>query len=384
MKICLINNLYKPYNRGGADKIAENIVNGLEKAGYEIFVISTKPLFSHLASRVSYHNYYIPSIFPYLNKIPKPVRLLWHFGDNFNFINYLKIKKILKKEKCDLIITHNLKGLGCLIPKAIKKLKIKHVHYLHDIQLIHPSGLMFYGEEKKIDSIFAKIYSHITKKLFNSPNIIISPSKWLLNMHKKRNFFPNSKKIVLPNPATIHKMRDTRCKIQNTKLLYVGEIENHKGVMTLIQAFQKLNRDDVELIMIGQGSQLEKIKKISNKNKNIKILGWQKNEKVRKIMLNSDALIMPSSCYENSPTVIYEAISDGLPVIASEIGGIPELIKKFGGILFEPQNKNDLKNKINYLIDNYQEVKKASQKGKLEIKKLSLKNYTKELLDIIA
>ena len=43
MKICLINNLYKPFNRGGAEKVAETIVDGLIKAGHEVFIISTKP-----------------------------------------------------------------------------------------------------------------------------------------------------------------------------------------------------------------------------------------------------------------------------------------------------------------------------------------------------
>ena len=71
----------------------------------------------------------------------------------------------------------------------IKILKIKHVHILHDIQLIHPSGLMFYGQEEKIEKWSIKIYLKITRFLFSSPDYVISPSKWLLHMHDKNNFF---------------------------------------------------------------------------------------------------------------------------------------------------------------------------------------------------
>lgn len=386
MKICLINNLYKPYNRGGADKVVENTTNGLEKSGHDVFVISTKPILSRLAPNISNHNYYISSVFPYLNKIPKTLRLLWHFWDCFNLPNYFKIKEILKKEKPDIVITHNLKGLGYLTPKAIRSLKIKHIHYLHDIQLIHPSGLIFYGEEKKIESLFSKIYLSASKALFNSPNTVISPSKWLMSLHEKRNFFPSSRKIILKNPAIIKpSKKDLREIKEKIKFMYVGEIENHKGVFLAIKAFLNLNKKikNIEFNIIGKGSKSEELKKISKKNKNIKILGWQNNEKVRKIMNKSDFLIMPSTCYENSPTVIYEAISERLNVIASKLGGNIELIEDFGGLLFEPDNINDLAEKMNYGIKNLGEIKKATLRGREKMKDINLENYIKKIEKII-
>ena len=86
----------------------------------------------------------------------------------FDVGSYFKVKSILKKEKPDVVMTHNLKGVGYLIPKVIKGMGLKYVHTLHDIQLIHPSGLMIHGREQQINSIFAKLYVSVCRWLFGS------------------------------------------------------------------------------------------------------------------------------------------------------------------------------------------------------------------------
>ncbi|MBU2250157.1 glycosyltransferase family 4 protein, partial [Patescibacteria group bacterium] len=107
-----------------------------------------------------------------------------------------------------------------------------------------------------------------------------------------------------------------------------------------------------------------------------------KEEDIKKYLNQVDCLIVPSLCYENSPTVIYEAFSMGLPVIASKIGGITELMKDNQEMLFEPGNKDDLINKILFVINNPEELKKISQKELEFIKDLSLEKYLEKLLRI--
>ncbi|RLC36433.1 hypothetical protein DRH27_05245, partial [Candidatus Falkowbacteria bacterium] len=70
MKICLINNLYKPFNRGGAETIAQLCALGLESYGNEVFIITTRPRFKKINYKNNNKIYYINSIFFYLNKIP--------------------------------------------------------------------------------------------------------------------------------------------------------------------------------------------------------------------------------------------------------------------------------------------------------------------------
>ncbi|MCK5510776.1 glycosyltransferase [Candidatus Parcubacteria bacterium] len=376
MKICLINNLHKPFSRGGADRVLEIARDGFCKRGFDVFVISTKPYFLKYDDD---KNYYLKSFFHYLNKIPKLIRLFYHFADFLSIKKYLQIKKILKKEKPDLIITHNFKGLGLLVLKAIKNSKIKHVHVLHDIQLIHPSGLMIVGKEDMLESFFTKIYYSAVNKIINSPNLIISPSKWLMCEHEKRGFFQNSKKIIIQNPVSIKNNFSLKNKKDSAiNFLYVGELEDHKGIMFLLNAFNKFSKNkNIKLSIIGKGSEYDKIQGL--KNEKVEVLGWKTGEQVKAAMQNADCLIVPSLCYENSPTVIYEAASLGLPVLASRIGGITEIIHYLGGTLFEAGNEKDLFKKINYILKNLDSLKKIGTNSKYKINKFSVENYFEKL-----
>jgi len=398
MKICLINNLYKPYIRGGAERVVERIASGLKQEGHDVFVISTKPSSpltggarggkssidkdSNDSQKISR----LPSLYYNLKKVTKVFRLFWHFGNIFNFVNYFKVKSILKKEKPDIVITHNLLGIGYLIPLVIKKLGIKHIHTLHDIQLLHPSGLMIYGEEGKINSLFAKVYAGICEKFFGSPDEVISPSKWLMDMHIERGFFEQSKRKVLPNPVVLEKDAtppSPPCQGGIYSFLYVGQIEEHKGILFLIDAFKKFNQKNKnsELIIAGDGSKLAQAKVKADDNESIKFLGHLSKIELEELMKEVNCLIVPSLCYENSPTVIYEAFQSGLPVLASNIGGIPELLEDCPDLLFEPANADDLISKVEWLVNNQQELDEIGGNGREFVEGFGVKSYIGKLLD---
>lgn len=381
MKICIINNLYKPYARGGAEKVVENIVRDLYKKDHEVKIITTRPLFSSPPMHEGGTNiYYIPSLYYNLNKIPKFLRFFWHIIDMFCLRSYLSVKKILKKENPDIVMTHNLKGVGYLVPRAIKFLGIKHIHTLHDIQLLHPSGLMIWGEEKKLGSVFSKVYINICKFLFSSPDVVISPSKWLLDLHLENGFFQKSKNIVLPNPivgVNINEQEETQ-REKIFRYLFVGQVEEHKGISFLIKSFLSLEQNNAELVVIGDGDQFEEMKK--EKSDKIKFFGRKNREEVAELMAKVDCLVVPSLCYENSPTVIYEAFAVGLPVIASRIGGIPELLSESN--LFEAGDVDDLRYKMKWVRENIDELKQKASQNKQRIRELDVREYIEKLLNL--
>ena len=348
MKIVITNNLYAPWVRGGAERIVEKTAEGLENKGHEVFIIATAPKESRTEKA-----YYLGSIFYNLDKYPFWLRFFWHLWDIFNFVHRAKIKKILKEKKPDLVITHNLQGVGFLLPGLLRKLKIKHFHTLHDIQILHPSGLMIWGKEKILASFPARAYQVITRFLLGSPAVVVSPSQWLLDEHLKRGFFKKSEIKILPNyffKQTIVSNAKSKIPIRQPadkcQFLYVGQIEEHKGVEFLVKTFLSFLGKDIslkaELLIVGGGSRFEEIKKIAGGRKEINILGRKNESEVKDLMLAADCLVVPSLCYENSPTVIYEASAAGLPVLGANLGGITELIGVIGGILFEPGNKDDL------------------------------------------
>jgi len=384
MKICLINNLYKPFNRGGAERVIEILAEGLSQNGHEVFIITTSPRFngSNIINN-KFKIFYLNSFYYNLNKIPKIFRFFWHLYDMFDFLIAFKVKNIIKNIQPDIVITNNLKGVCYMIPRVLKKLKIKHIHILHDIQLIHPSGLLIYGEEKKIKSIFAKIYIRLVKFLFNSPKIVISPSKWLLDFHVNLGFFNKSKCVILPNPVVLSSARiNYNFKKNKFKILYAGQIEYHKGIIFLINAVKQIKDINIELNIAGDGSLLTKIKsKVASMN-NINILGRLTEEELNKYLVYSDCVVVPSLCYENSPNIIYKAASIGKIIIASNIGGITELINYIGGVIFKAGDRDDLIKNIKWAYENADNLSIIGEKSINKISEFNINNYVKKLLSI--
>jgi len=384
MKICLINNLYKPFNRGGAEKVSETIVCGLKKAGHEVFIVTTKPRKDlPIANRQS-QDYYLNSLYYSLNKLAKCFRFLWQIWNLFNFINYFKIRNILLDEKCDAVISNNLMGLGFFTPLVIRNLKIKHLHIVHDIQLIHPSGLMYYGKEGIIDSFFSKFYASICRNLFGSPPAVVFPSRWLKDLYLKRNFFVKSKINLLPNPVEIVPQQASE-PAGNFKFLFLGQIEKHKGVFLLIEAFNKIKEKypEVELLLAGDGLQIEEVRKKAAGKANLKLLGWPGDEAADKLLGECHCLVYPSLVYENCPNAIERALAIGLPVLGSDLGGIAELLNDGSGILFKPTDPVDLAEKMAWLIENKNSLGNLAQAGRRKIAAFKVENYIKELEKLI-
>jgi glycosyltransferase involved in cell wall biosynthesis len=366
MKICLLNNLFPPFNRGGAETVVANQAEKFTNQGHDVFIITTKPLFNSVETQfiASQLTQFIasPSLriyrfspfnlisYYHLNKLPLPLRALWRLLDVFNFHSYFKIKKILLTEKPDVIYAHNLTGLGLLIPRLIKKLKIKYIQTMHDVVAIRPSGLLIYGEEK--ENIFIKIWVKLNHWLYNSPDEIHFPSLWLKNFYASHDFFPASKKEIIPNfplPSSQDLLTNKKLKTPGRlNLLFIGQIEKHKGILFLIKALNTLpiihnTCPIIHLHVLGSGSALPAARQLAVNNPHIKFLGRQPREKIKEFLQQADYTIIPSLCYENSPTVIFESLNAGVPVIASGLGGIPELIKAGEtGYLFRPGGKDNL------------------------------------------
>ncbi|HNX10936.1 MAG TPA: glycosyltransferase [bacterium] len=351
MKIAILNNLYFPHEKGGAEKAAANLSAELRNLGHTVFTVSTAPR-TYSANA----NYYLASQYYQLSQKSWPYRLLWQMNNLYNQTKYREIKKIFQKEKPELVITHNLMGLGLLIPRLIKEIKAKHVHILHDLQLLYPSGIILAGQEKRLDSTLAKKYQNLARKLMGSPDLVVSPSRWLLDLHQQRGFFPHSQTAVRLNPIkTIPKIVSERNQKQ---FIFVGQMEESKGAPFLFSAWQKMPTE-YKLIMVGSGSQLEKLQKLAQEKNitNIEFTGRLEMEKVFPLLAQSSALILPSLTYENSPNVIIEAASQATPTIASRLGGIPELIKLCGGGEFSPGNEAELLAAIQKHLKNNLSVK---------------------------
>jgi glycosyltransferase involved in cell wall biosynthesis len=109
---------------------------------------------------------------------------------------------------------------------------------------------------------------------------------------------------------------------------------------------------------------------------NVTFEGYKSGEELKNLFKNSAFVVFPSEWYENAPITILESFAYGKPVIGSNIGGIPEIvIDEKMGLLFEPGNDKELREKIAYLLTNPSLV---IQMGKRARKKVE-EEYNAEL-----
>src|SRR3989339_358977 len=331
MKFFIINNLFEPYSRGGTERVDKIISQSLAKRG-QVVLITSSPHQDKVEEkdglkicRFKPKNFYYPlddQAQSYFKKF------FWHLRDLGACGLRRKLKKLIKEEKPDVILTHNLKGLGLGLFRTVRQSKILHCHTLHDYQLLEPHGSMFRnGRNSKMKGFFYQLYRLITRRLINSPEAIIAPSKFVLDKHLTYGFFKKSvKKLVLPNPVAVNFPLLFRQKSDYLRVVYLGQVEEHKGVEFLTDAFRRFNDRRFKLDIYGGGSRLKNVKTLAEGGQRITVHGPIGYEKLDEIFAQNDVLVVPSVWWENSPTVIYEAYLHKVPVIVSDAGGAKELV----------------------------------------------------------
>lgn len=137
---------------------------------------------------------------------------------------------------------------------------------------------------------------------------------------------------------------------------FIGTLVKHKGLETLIQAVRSIPEVKLELKIFGETKDfpgfVRSLKKLAGRDKRIKWMGRMEHDRMAEALQGIDALVVPSLWYENSPLTIHEAFMAKVSVIASNIGGMKELLQDGGGLLFQPGNHEELAAKIGELAEN--------------------------------
>jgi len=305
------------------------------------------------------YRFYPLNVFSFLSlgRYPMVIRMLWHKIDCFNIHAVWAFRRFFKTLQPDIVWSHNLVGVGRLLRFAIP-LNARWIHTLHDAQLLYPSGLLLYGHEQDWmnQGFVIRWYQAWMRWLLGSPSFVISPSRWLLEEHRREGFFSSSKVVVLPNQLTVNNQHPRKNKVPKKHLLFVGQLESHKGILffleTLKRHFHKLNHESVVMDVVGDGSLEPKIAKLCSGDRRFVIHGRLDGLDYQSILHQADVVIVPSLCYENYPTIVAEALARGIPIVASRIGGIPEMIQEgVNGFLFEPNNETRCIEALNKAIE---------------------------------
>ncbi len=306
MRIAILTNAYPPDAQGGAGRIAEIQAQLLQQAGHEVNVFHPKILWFQW---------------------PAWLRLVLHFNDGAP--RGIWVLRILKWRP-EVLITHNLTGCGFGTPRWVQRQGVRWLHVLHDVQLFEPSGQLV---EVEAVTPWQRFWGWCRLHWLGQPDVVISPTQWLLDLHRRRGFFRKTASAIIPNPlpTEVVALHQGRAQVtEKMRLLFVGRVSPDKGSRVMEEVIQQLAQHDVaiDFDVVGEGSDLERLQKLPAMISH----GPVAPARVVDLMRRSHVLLVPSQIIENQPTVILEAASVGLPVIASAIGGIPETLRGAGGL----------------------------------------------------
>jgi glycosyltransferase involved in cell wall biosynthesis len=171
---------------------------------------------------------------------------------------------------------------------------------------------------------------------------IRGPFKVIANTVDTRLFHPELEKLPTSN--------------QETQLLTVCSLNRNKSVHLLLEALTNLleYRQDFHLTVIGDGPERVNIQSqivSSGLKEKVTLSGMKPKPAVAAAMQNADLFIL-TSLWENQPVVLIEAMACGIPVLAPEVGGIPEIVKPFCGQLFEVGNVSSIASVLSSVMDN--------------------------------
>lgn len=391
--------------------MAADVARALFDAGHEVSILTSAPRVTLHAlvplskdeSGLQAYRLFPLNIASYedLGKLSAPLRILWRLLELFNLHAAVAVFFILRRARPEAILTHNLLGLGGLLPFILRLSRTLWVHTIHDVQLVAPSGILRPEKEKTAGGLFAVM----SRLQFGSPDVIVSPSRWLLDFYTSRIFFPKSKKTVICNPVKrqvpitnrdpdrIHKNLNQSVGTTSDKrqaanaplrLLYVGQIEEHKGILWLVEALRSF-RGEFELRVVGGGAKLAYLRRATSGDSRHVLRGPVAPEQLPAYFSEADLTVVPSLALENCPGVILESLVAGTPVLASRVGGISELISEGkNGWLFAPGDVEDLRSRLSFCIQNRTLLAEMRASAQESVGNMAMNRYLDSLIPLLS
>lgn len=352
MKVVIVHNAYPQY--GGEDTVVANETAMLERHGYDV----------------------VPWIVPteesgILNLIRCGLSAVW------NPFAARQLKLLLKREKPDIVHCHNtFPLLSPSIFAACHKVGIPVVQTIHNYRHICPAG-GFFRDGKNCEECMGKRFPSpaLKHRCYRSSRIASAiPAMTAYTQRIRRTFerdvdalialnlfgkeklieggLPADRVVIKPNFCLDPELNDPGSSPEEKPftLCFAGRLSTDKGIGVLLDAWTNFTKaletgstPHPRLRIMGVGEMEDRVATAAGQCPGIEYLGSLSHKDTVSEIAQADGLVCPSIWYEGMPMTLLEAFSVGTPVIASRIGGLPEMVQEgVNGLLFAPGDKKQL------------------------------------------
>lgn len=332
MRIVLLTGMYPPHG-GGAERATALLAQGLRALGHEPHVVTTtrtagdETVDGIPVHRIAARRAWIGDVLT----MSFVARARWNIVELLDRDQIAVVIDRVRALRPDLIITANIKGLGGQLPRALRTLPQPHLHIAHDFEPVEPILL---GPGERADRMGNRVWSTLSRMRWGNPEVVIFPSAWLQHLLGTQHIFSGSRQAVIPNPVDTTGVGAGLSRPNQGapfRMLFIGQLEAHKGARwaaeTLVGAYRNTPlQQEWTMDIVGAGSDRAALEALAAHDARIRVHGPLDGAAKEERWQYADVLLVPSRCLENAPLVVFEAATRRVPVIAADVGGIPEYV----------------------------------------------------------
>lgn len=373
MRVLIVHNRYRL--AGGEDESVRQEIELLKKHGHQIAVLEADN-----------------------RALGRSGALLAGICGAWNPASYFRARRIIRAFRPDVASVHNIvPQLSPSIYSAAHAEKVPVVQTLHNFRLLCPAATMS-RNGRVCETCRGRTFAWlgVAYGCYRGSRLATAAVAWTSAAHTlagtwrrrirlyialtefaRRQFvshgLPAGRIVVKPNFL----LEDAGRGAGGENILFVGRLAPEKGIETLLKASRLLG-SGVPLQILGDGPMRADVERHSREFANVQWLGWKSTGEVLALMQRSRLLVMPSLWYEGLPRTVIEAFATGLPVFASALGSLAELVDDGRtGRLFRPGDPEDLAAKIEWALSHPAELDamRAAARAEYEAKYTAERNY---------
>ena len=382
MKILLIHNSYA--TRGGEETVVDFQVSLLRERGHEVYLYSKSSLELH-------------GIWGHIKGFFLAIR---------NGRTIKEVTEIIREFEPDVALVHNLYPIisPAILPH-IRKTGTPVVMFLHNYRLLCPNGLFFTkgeicerctGGGRELNCILRNCerspgksfgyalrnwWARVRRYYLNNVNIFVALTEFQRDKLISGGFDPK-RIIVSPNGIDAGYLPLSDTNGRRDYIGYVGRVSREKGAEILLEAARKL--PDVKFRFAGKVC-ADFLSGLGDLPVNVEFCGAMNGRQLANFYTNAKILVAASIWYEGFPMVLLESMFYKTPIIAQNLGGIPEIIvDNYNGLLFKAADASDLAAKVDFLWNSPELLEKFADNGYEKLRtEYSQDNYYMRLMNVI-
>jgi len=347
LKVGILNGLWFPEEIGSGELAMHEYAKILsQKHVVHAFACSARDCVEKVNERFTIHRYSFPASF--FHEFPR-AKYQYKIFSAFNLLlNHRTINKIredFRRCKIDLLqVCDGALSEGSLLTSSSLSKKLELPFLLYFLGPIFSTGKFLpYGPFTAIDFVSKEM-------LVKRANRMIVVSSFMKAELTSRWKIEEEKVAVIPVGINVNEYSISM--LEGSRVLFAGRLESEKGIKYLIEA-AKMIPNDFELLICGSGGLRHLILDIAKRNDKITYLGYLPREELIRLFSSVSVFVCPSIWSDPAPRAPIEAMASGVPVVSTNVGGIPEWVPDGkAGFLVPPRNSKALAEAIIMLLEN--------------------------------